>query len=77
VEGGAKPEKMMGILKARASRKLADDGLEDRDRPKWAAHGSTRWLWDERHVVQAVDYVLDGQGPDMEAHRGSVGIERY
>ena len=77
VAGVAEPEVMMGILKARASRKLADDGLEGRQRPKWAEHGSTRWLWKESQVRRAVDYVLDGQGTDMEVYRGTVGIGRY
>jgi hypothetical protein len=77
VAGAAKPERMMGILKARASRKLTDDGLEARDRVKWAVHGSTRWLWNECDVFAAVDYVLAGQGDAMEVYRGTVGIGRY
>lgn len=65
----AEPENMMGILKSRASRSLADAGLEPRSGPKWAVHGSTRWLWVEAEVERAVDYVLEGQGRDMEVYR--------
>ncbi len=60
---------MMGILKSCASRSLADAGLESRDRPKWAVHGSTRWIWEEAELVRAIEYVLDGQGNDMEVYR--------
>lgn len=77
VAGRAQPERMMGILKSRASRMLADDGLVARDRPKWAEHGSTRWLWAEVEVQRAVDYVLNGQGEKMEVYRGEVGIVRF
>ena len=62
------PENVMGILKARASRSLADAGLEPRNRPKWTAHGSTRWLWEESELQRAIAYVLDGQGKDMETY---------
>jgi hypothetical protein len=62
------PENVMGILKARASRSLADAGLEPRNRPKWAAHGSTRWLWEGLELQRAIAYVLDGQGEDMETY---------
>ncbi len=77
VASAAEPEKMMGILKSYASRRLAKAGLEPRARPKWAVHGSTRWLWEETDVVGAVDYVLDGQGRAMEVYRGEVGIGRF
>lgn len=31
-------------------------------RERWARHGSTRWLWKDRDVRSAIQYVVDGQG---------------
>ena len=66
-----KPERVMGELKAYASRALTTSGLEKSSRPKWTTHGSTRWLWEEENVRAAMDYVLDGQGENMEVYRGT------
>jgi REP element-mobilizing transposase RayT len=63
------PERVLIDLKSYASRALVKSGLETSDRPKWAKHGSTRWLWEEDELHRAIDYVLNGQGADMEVHR--------
>jgi REP element-mobilizing transposase RayT len=65
-----KPERVMGEFKAYASRALVRVGLETSARPKWATHGSTRWLWIEEDVRAAIDYVLNGQGENMEVYQG-------
>lgn len=62
------PERVMGDLKAYASRALADAGFEPPPRRKWARHGSTRWLWDPGNARAAIDYVVRGQGIDMEVY---------
>jgi hypothetical protein len=51
----------MGTLKAWATRRLRDAGLEPRSGPVWARHGSTRYLWNERDIEAACWYVLHGQ----------------
>jgi REP element-mobilizing transposase RayT len=65
-----KPERVPIDLKSYASRGLVKAGLETSARPKWARHGSTRWLWEEDELYRAIDYVLNGQGPDMQVHQG-------
>ena len=65
-----KPERVLIDLKSYASRGLVKAGLETSARSKWAKHGSTRYLWEEDELHRAIDYVLNGQGLDMEVHRG-------
>ena len=31
----------------------------------WAENGSKRYLWNERSVTRAIDYVLYGQGDEL------------
>jgi len=31
----------------------------------WARHGSTRYLWKDQEVQQAIQYVIDEQGASM------------
>lgn len=35
------------------------------ERGPWAEKGSKRYLWSERSVTQAIDYVLYGQGDEL------------
>ena len=60
-EAGARDGRAQGLVQA---------GFEVSSRPKWTTHGSTRWLWKEENVRSAIDYVLNGQGEDMEVYRG-------
>jgi hypothetical protein len=32
---------------------------------RWARHGSTRWLWKDQDVRDALKYVIDEQGEPM------------
>jgi hypothetical protein len=32
---------------------------------RWARHGSTRWLWKDEDVRQALRYVIEEQGEPM------------
>jgi REP element-mobilizing transposase RayT len=61
VEAPVEPEEAMRVLKARATRALREAGHFDPSREIWTRHGSTRYLWDERAVSVAVDYVLNRQ----------------
>jgi REP element-mobilizing transposase RayT len=65
VEGDDKPELMLTQLKAAASRRLNELGLDDSTTKRWARHGSTRRLWDRDSVLWAIGYVIDGQGEPM------------
>lgn len=70
VATSAKPERVLVDLKSYASRGLVKSGLETSSRPKWAKHGSTRWLWEQENVRAAIAYVLNGQGDDMAVYCG-------
>ena len=65
VEAQVRPERVMNELKAYASRELNRLGRDGPDRRCWARHGSTRWLWKDRDVEQAIRYVIDEQGAPM------------
>jgi REP element-mobilizing transposase RayT len=62
------PEKVLSDLKAYASRRLTEKGFDDRARKRWARHGSTRYLWTDEAVLDAVEYVVNGQGEKMAVH---------
>jgi len=64
VESEAKPEKVMDDLKSYASRAL-NMVESNTSRRRWAHHGSTRWLWTDQDVREAIRYVIDEQGEPM------------
>jgi REP element-mobilizing transposase RayT len=64
VSAARKPEPILEALKAYATRKLREAGLISASTKPWVRHGSTRYLWKERHVEKAMHYVLYGQGDD-------------
>jgi REP element-mobilizing transposase RayT len=70
VDSQQKPEFVMTQLKSAASRRLNELGFEDRTRKRWARHGSTRTLFNEESVQQAISYVLSGQGGAMSIFQG-------
>ena len=59
------PERMMNGFKAYATRALRTAGLVARDQRIWSRHGSTKYLWSEKEVAMAVDYVVNGQGDEL------------
>ena len=65
VEADARPERVMGDFKSYASRALNKLGRDGPDRRRWAHHGSTRWLWKDQDVREAIEYVIEGQGEPM------------
>jgi REP element-mobilizing transposase RayT len=65
VEAEAQPEKCMSDFKSYASRILNRLGGDGSDRRRWARHGSTRWLWKDRDVREAIRYVVEEQGEAM------------
>jgi REP element-mobilizing transposase RayT len=72
VEAEARPEMVMHAFKAYASRGLNRLGIDDADRKWWARHGSTRWLWKDSDVQEAIRYVVYGQGEPMEVYLGEL-----
>lgn len=64
VSAQSKPEPILVAFQAYATRKLRREGLLSSNVKLWARHGSTPYLWKERHVARAIDYVLYDQGDD-------------
>jgi REP element-mobilizing transposase RayT len=62
VEGEDRPEKIMNAFKSYSSRSL--NRIESH-RKHWARHGSTRWLWKDKDVRRAIQYVVEEQGEAM------------
>ena len=65
VEAPVTPERVLIELKAYASRKLNESGLDTSERRRWSRHGSTRYLWQREEVEAAIVYVADHQGNPM------------
>ena len=68
VESEARPERVMNDFKAYASRALSRFKPELADSRRWARHGSTRWLWKDQDVREAVRYVVERQGEPMAVY---------
>ena len=65
VSASIKPEPILQAFQAYATRKLRRAGLLPEDVKPWTRHGSTPYLWKERHVERAIDYVVNGQGDEL------------
>ncbi len=65
VEAEAPPEQVMNAFKSYASRALNRLGRDGANRRRWAHHGSTRWLWKEQDLREAIHYVVHEQGEPM------------
>jgi REP element-mobilizing transposase RayT len=65
VSGVGKPELIMNSFKSYATRNLRKNSLILSEQKVWSRHGSTKYLWTERHIEIAVDYVLNGQGGEL------------
>ncbi|NNE65665.1 MAG: hypothetical protein HKN33_03790 [Pyrinomonadaceae bacterium] len=64
--GGTKPGLALNALKANATRVLRERGLWPHEHSPWVSKGSKRPLWTEQDVDEAVDYVINGQGPNLD-----------
>jgi REP element-mobilizing transposase RayT len=65
VEAETRAERIMNEFKSYASRELNQMGSDQAGRKRWARHGSTRWLWRDEDVRQALPYRIDEQGEPM------------
>jgi hypothetical protein len=63
--GGDKPSRALNAFKANATRQMREDGNWNNARSPWADKGSQRYLWNERSVALAIDYIVNGQGGDL------------
>ena len=55
------PEPILDAFKSYSTRALREAALLGKNVRPWARHGSTIYLWKERDVEKAVEYVLLGQ----------------
>jgi REP element-mobilizing transposase RayT len=67
VTAACKPEPVLNAFKAYATRELRKARLISRSIRPWSRHGSTKYLWRERQVERANDYVLYGQGDELSS----------
>lgn len=63
--GGAKPASALNAFKANATRQMRQDGCWTPAHSPWADKGSRRYLWTERSIERAIEYVVNGQGADL------------
>jgi len=64
--------KVMSVFKAYTSRALNRlDGKHPGGR-RWARHGSTRWLWKDQDVGEAIRQVVEQQGEPRAVFLGEV-----
>ena len=59
------PGKALNNFKVYATRKMRENGCWKFDHSPWSNKGSKRFLWNERSIEIAVDYVINGQGNEL------------
>ncbi|HVS83041.1 MAG TPA: transposase [Pyrinomonadaceae bacterium] len=65
VSANLEPEPILDAFKSYATRAMRKAGILSTRTKPWARHGSTIYLWKERDVEKAVEYVLLGQGDEL------------
>jgi len=63
--GETSPSVALNAFKTYATKQMKQDGCWTDDKTPWVDKGSQRYLWNERSVERAVDYVLYGQGDEL------------
>ena len=63
--GSIRPERALTAFKANATRQMRQHGCWPYAHSPWAERGSKRYLWNERSVARAIEYVLYGQGDEL------------
>jgi alanyl-tRNA synthetase len=59
------PERVLNDFKSYATRRLRESGLVGDDVRPWSRHGSTRYLWNEKDIADACEYVIELQGAPL------------
>ena len=63
VSATCKPEKIVAAFKANGTRKMREAGSWKSERSPWVENGgSTKYLWTEKELADAIAYVLYDQG---------------
>jgi len=65
VSAARKPEPILIAFQAYSTRALRREGLIPSGVKPWSRHGSTPYLWKQRDVEKAMEYVLLGQGDEL------------
>ncbi len=65
VSAGCRPEPLLVTLKANATRRMREAGCWPDEHSPWSEGGSRRYLWTERSVVRAIEYVVYDQGEPL------------
>jgi len=63
--GDKNPELALNAFKANSTRQMRYDGNWRREHRPWVDKGSKRYLWNERSLERAIDYVINGQGDQL------------
>jgi REP element-mobilizing transposase RayT len=65
VSGPGRPERIMDSFKAYSTKALRTARLLGVDDKAWSRHGSTKYLWTDAEIANAIDYVLYSQGDEL------------
>jgi len=66
VQCDARPERALLNFKAYATKRMVEARAFRAGERPWSRHGSTRYLWNERDIDAACQYVINGQGDDPD-----------
>src|SRR6185369_12124507 len=61
-----KPESIVSTLKANATRAMRGAGVWTSELSPWSFGGSTKYLWDEQELANAIVYVQCEQGKALD-----------
>jgi REP element-mobilizing transposase RayT len=64
VSARCRPELVMNSFKSWPTRRMREAGLVAQDAKVWSRHGSTKYLWTHRDVMDACLYTNEGQERD-------------
>jgi REP element-mobilizing transposase RayT len=65
VTAARKPELLLEAFNSYSTRALRKAGAISQAFKPWIRHGSTIYLWKERDVAKAIEYVVLGQGDEL------------
>jgi REP element-mobilizing transposase RayT len=63
--GATNPALALNAFKANATRQMRQNSCWEQQHSPWADKGSQRFLWHERSVERAIDYVINRQGEEL------------
>lgn len=63
--GNSSSKKALIAFKANSTRKMRENSVWQFEYSPWAEKGSRRYLWTDKSIENAVDYVINGQGKPL------------